>query len=296
MQSLFVGVDGGATKSVVRVEDESGNLLGRAVGGPASIRLSVTQAWHSIVSCLQVILNPLGISIKEPLSYRLYGGMGLAGCELSAARENFLSHPHPFTQLVVTSDAHTACLGAHNGKNGAIIIIGTGVVGYQILNNDVDKVGGWGFPHDDQGGGAWLGMQAIRHCFKLADGRMKPSLLAATVIHYFSEDFKRLTAFANEANSSQFALLAPLVIKANTAGCKQAELLLQKAAHFINEIGQTLHRKALNVPFQCALVGGIAPFIEPHLETSLRSYLVPCCRPPEEGAIIILHQERKRWQ
>ena len=49
-QHLFIGVDGGATKSIVRVEDETGRLLGKEIGGPANIRLSVDQSWQSIHS------------------------------------------------------------------------------------------------------------------------------------------------------------------------------------------------------------------------------------------------------
>ncbi len=43
------------------------------------------------------------------------------------------------------TDAHAACIGAHNGADGAIIIIGTGVVGYQTQNGEGVQVGGWGF-------------------------------------------------------------------------------------------------------------------------------------------------------
>jgi glucosamine kinase len=43
-----------------------------------------------------------------------------------------------------------------------LIAIGTGTVGYQIEGDKECKVGGWGFPHGDEGSGAWLGMEAVR--------------------------------------------------------------------------------------------------------------------------------------
>ena len=35
---------------------------------------------------------------------------------------------HPFRTAVITTDAHAACIGAHGGKDGGVIIAGTGAV------------------------------------------------------------------------------------------------------------------------------------------------------------------------
>lgn len=45
MRRVFlVGIDGGGTKTQVRIEDESGQLIGQAKGGPGNIRSSVSQS------------------------------------------------------------------------------------------------------------------------------------------------------------------------------------------------------------------------------------------------------------
>ena len=59
---IFIGIDGGGSKSKVRIEDARGHLLGQAVGGPANIRLSVSEAWRSIYAALEEALKLQKIS------------------------------------------------------------------------------------------------------------------------------------------------------------------------------------------------------------------------------------------
>lgn len=286
-EKLYIGVDGGATKCTVRVENEFGKPLGQAGSGPANIRLSVPQAWQSIEDALDKILKPLGID-KLSRDYELHAGMGLAGCEISHAYKAFITYPHRFMTLAVTNDAHTACLGAHAGRDGAMIIAGTGVVGYQIEDGQTAKVSGWGFPHDDIGSGAWLGLEAARITFQAQDGRIAPSGVANAVMAHFGNKLDRFVAWANQANSTAYAELAPVVIRQAKAGDDDAIVLLKTAAHALDAVGNALQvkRKDRSRTLPCAMVGGVAPFVQPYLSEALRSRLVACELPPEAGAIL----------
>lgn len=287
-QFLFIGVDGGATKCIVRVEDEQGQLLGRETSGVANIRISVEQAWQSIHSALTRILQPLQISLDDT-HFEFHAGMGLAGCEVVEAYQAFIQYPRPFQTLIVVSDAYTACLGAHGGEDGAIIIAGTGVVGMQIQAGKVTQVGGWGFPHDDEGGGAWLGLQAIKVTLQYLDGRQPYSHLAQAIYAHFKEKKDQLVAWANQANSTQFAELAPFVIQQANAGDVTAIHLLQQAAQAINQINQALRAQAA-CELPCAFLGGLAPYLLPYLDAHLQSHLTPCLAPPDAGAVLLVRQ------
>ena len=286
-QHLFIGVDGGATKCAVRVEDETGRVLGMETSGPANIRLSVEQAWHSIQSALTNILQPLALDFSHT---HLHAGMGLAGCEITAAYEAFLRYPHNFATLVVASDAQTACLGAHSGQDGAIIIVGTGVVGFQVQDDMTTKISGWGFPHDDDGGGAWLGMHAIKHTLQWLDGRAAPSALSNAVYARFGQDDTQLVSWANQANSTAFAELAPLVIDQAALGDQMAVRLLQQAAEAVNNVERALFAAqfAKEKPLPCALAGSIAPFLRPYLSDALNKRLVVGQAAPAAGAIYLV--------
>lgn len=288
-RDIFIGVDGGGTKSKVRIEDSAGHLLGQAVGGPSNIRLSVDTAWQSIYHTIGEALKLSGISLQDK-TYRFHAGMGLAGCEVKAAYNDFVSRAQYFTTLEVTSDAHTACIGAHDDKDGAIIIIGTGVIGYQIQNGTGVRVSGWGFPHDDEGGGAWLGLEAARFTFQWLDHRIEKTPLVENIFEFFNCDIEKFVEWANRANSSEFARLAPLVINHSQQEEVLAVRLMKKAAHAIDRIGVALEKVSVKSedPIPLCLFGGIAPFIEPWLNDDLRACLVPRKADANVGAIMMI--------
>lgn len=285
-QSLFVGVDGGATKCIVRVEDEVGNVLGQEISGPANIRISVDQAWQSIRGALNKILS------DHSSQYELHAGMGLAGCELQEVYQIFLQRQHSFKSLVVTSDAHIACLGAHGGQDGAIIIAGTGMAGYQICQGKVSKVSGWGFPYDDEGGGAWIGLRAVMQTFQWLDGRRKASALNQAIYQHFQKDSERLINWANLANSTAFAELAPLVIQHSEAGDVNATQILQEAAYAIDKVGDALQAAQPDPKkiLPCTLIGGVARFLRPLLAEPLKSRLQSSVADPVQGAVMLVRE------
>lgn len=284
MQELFVGVDGGATKSIIRVENAAGELIGQMNSGPANIRNSVTQSWQSINSALEKILLPQGIFIDDK-HYRVHAGMGLAGSEVNEAYNAFLNQPNHFSTLMLTSDAHTACLGAHAGDDGAIITIGTGVVGYAIHEDKKLKVGGWGFPQDDLGSGAWLGLEAVKKTLQWLDGRETESGIAKAVYEHFDQQQNELIQWVNQANSTAFAEIAPLVVKQSQNQDKTAIDLLQQAAFYIERIAHALKLDTL----KCALMGSLATHIQPYLSPSLQQCLIPSKNTAEAGAIMLIH-------
>jgi glucosamine kinase len=291
VQDIFVGIDGGGTKTKVRVEDQAGRLLGQAVGGPSNIRHSVDAAWQSIHYALEEALKPSGLSLQDK-NYRYHAAMGLAGCEVAEAREEFLRCSHDFVTVELVSDAHIACVGAHGAKEGAIIIIGTGVIGYQIQDGKGSRVSGWGFPHDDEGGGAWLGLEAARFTFQWLDHRIEKSPLVEDIFNFFDRDLERFVAWANRANSTEFARLAPLVINHSQQEEMLSVRLMKKAAHAIDRVGAAMGKVRVNHgPLSCSLFGGIAPFIEPWLGDDLRASLVPRKADANMGAILLIREK-----
>ena len=289
-QDIFIGIDGGGSKSKVRVEDRDGNLLGQAINGPANICLSIEGAWRSIHAALEEVLQPKGISLADK-NYHFHAGLGLAGCEVVEAVQAFRQHSHPFTTLELSTDAHIACVGAHSGAEGAIIIAGTGVIGYQVEAGKGVRVSGWGFPHDDEGGGAWLGLEATRLTFQWLDQRTEKSPLVEDIFAYFNQDQEKFVTWANSANSSEFARLAPLVINHAQQQEVAAVRLMKKAAHAIDKVGHALTKmRTQEHPLPCCLLGGIAPFIEPWLSEELRATFVARQGDASAGAILIIRE------
>jgi glucosamine kinase len=288
-QDIFIGIDGGATKTIARVEDAHGEFLGQGQGGPANIRLSVEGSWQSIHDALREALVKPGLRLEDG-RHRFYCGAGLAGTEVPSACDQFVNTPHPFARLILKSDGYTSCLGAHGGGDGATIAIGTGTVGYQIEGDKEYKVGGWGFPHGDEGSGACLGLEAVRLTLHWLDGRGEPSPLLEAVYAHFDRDLIRLVVWANQANATQFAQIAPIVIEQVKRQTPLAETLIKQAAGEIDRLAAALAAQSIDKTSPCSLLGGLAQFIEPWLGESLRARLVPCKLDAVHGAVLMIRK------
>src|SRR5207302_924595 len=141
---LFLGVDGGGTRCRARLCDASGVKLAEVQAGAANIRFGVQEAFASVLEATLSCLERAHLSSQD--LPRTTACLALAGAtepgELAAARLRTQS----FGRAIITSDAHAACVGAHNGGDGAVLIIGTGSIGWAVLRGKHHRVGGWGLP------------------------------------------------------------------------------------------------------------------------------------------------------
>ena len=177
-QILFLGVDGGGTGCRARLADRAGTVLGEGVAGPANIRVSLEEGIRSVLDAAGQCLAQAGASFDDPI----VACLALAGA--SEPREAAAAHAackHRFRRAIVTTDAHAACVGAHGGEDGGIVIVGTGSIGWAVHGGRSTRVGGWGFPVSDEGGGAWLGCEAVRRTLWAHDGRAAWSPLLRAV-------------------------------------------------------------------------------------------------------------------
>ena len=287
LKNIFIGIDGGGTKCKVVVEDEEGRLLGQGKGGASNIRLSVEKTWDSVFEGLNQALTQAKISIHDK-SYLFHVGLGLAGTEIPSAVDGFLNKAHPFETIILKSDAYTACFGAHDGADGNIIIVGTGVIGYHIKKDEHFQVNGWGFPHGDEGGGAWLGLEAVRATLQWRDGRRAETPLLKSIYKKFDNNLTDLVVWANAAASTQFAEIAPLVIEHIDEKDHLALSLIQQAADEISKIGRVLYKERDGLPL--SLFGGIAPFIAGGLEEKLKERIVERKYDATKGAILMVRK------
>ena len=146
---LLLGIDGGGSRCRARLCSLSGANLGEGTGGPANIRLGLDQSFASVLQATTQCMSQAGLSPRD--FERIVACLGLAGAseptDLGAARRR----KHPYRKAVFVTDAQAACVGAHGGRNGGIIVIGTGSIGWAELNGREYRVGGWGWPVSDEG-------------------------------------------------------------------------------------------------------------------------------------------------
>lgn len=277
---VFIGVDGGATKTRVVALDGSGRLIGEASGAAATLNGRADTAWETIVATIRAI-GPLA----DFESHEASVVVGIAGTEIVSARRAFVAAAPAFAALDVVSDAHIACAGAHALADGAIVAVGTGVVGFCRHKGATARAGGWGFPHDDRGSGAWLGMEAVGHALAVADGRRPHDLLADRLLTDFDGDTDALAGWACSADSGGFACYARAVVELAEAGETSAEALLDAAGAHVSAVARALI--SARVDLALALTGGLAEAITPRLDADLQQRLTRAAHDGAYGAALM---------
>lgn len=277
---LFLGVDGGGTRCRARLCDGSGAVLGEGCAGPANLRLGIEASLAAAIDAAGQCLAAAGLD-ERTLSDTI-ACVALAGAtepdELAAARRG----KFPFRHALITSDAHAACVAAHRGGDGGIVIAGTGSIGWAIVAGRQYRVGGWGLPLSDEGGGAWLGAEAMRLVLRAHDGRTAWSDLLRCLFDRFAADPHCIVRWAAAARPGDFAALAPTVIEYARRQDREAAALLRRAAEHLEAIAARLITLGAD---RLALMGGLAPHLEPWLAERTRRHLVPPAGDALSGAL-----------
>src|SRR5690606_18773230 len=176
--------------------------------------------------------------------------------------EELTARPHRFGSVHFVGDATIACIGAHGGRDGGIVIIGTGSAGLAMIGGREIRVGGYGFPVSDEGSGADLGLNAIRVALRALDGRAPATAFTRQVLARFDQDPLKAVAWKDRATATDYATFAPLVMHHADAGDPAAQAIVGDAAGHVEALGRRL--LTCGAP-RLALLGGLAPALEPLL-------------------------------
>lgn len=255
--TLFLGIDGGGTRCRARLADAGGRTLGEGVGGAANIRLGLDVAWNAIMEAVDAALAQAGLG-REVLS-KTYIGLGLAGITNEADQQRVAdSAPVTFAGIRSDTDAYTACLGAHAGADGGILISGTGSAAQIIVNGVGRGIGGWGFEVSDLGSGASMGRDAVRAALLGHDGMGPQTDLTRAVMATLGGDPPSVVAWVGPARPGDYGTLAPLVLEHARKGDEVAERLVREQADYlVMHIRRLLE---LGAPAIC-LMGGLGPVL-----------------------------------
>ncbi|MCW5299012.1 ATPase [Herbaspirillum lusitanum] len=300
----LIGVDGGGTKTLVRVTDLDGAVLAEATGPGSALRNGAPAAWNAILSTLQSAFAHAraGTGIPMPPLSRMAAGIGVAGYNVAQWAAGFRAQAPAFGALEIASDATTTLLGAHQGRPGAIIAVGTGTIGVALYPDGSEHVvDGWGFPSGDDASGAWMGLRAINHAQHVVDGRAPHGALSTATVAFCEADgtiTNRVTNpvihpgrserdivldWLSQADQAAFARLARLVI-AHAAEDEAARTILIQAAAELELMAATLDPDR-QLPL--ALCGGLAGALHDYFSPALRQRITPALADAADGALLL---------
>lgn len=286
---FFLGIDGGGSKCKAVVANQQGEVLGSGIGGPANPIQGYQKTIDSILNATEKALADAGLS--DVKYHNLIAGVGLAGVNLPQPFQLMSQWQHPFSAFYLTTDLEIANIGAHDGSDGAVIIVGTGSCGFSSIAGRKISFGGHGFPMGDVGSGAWIGLEAVKHTLLVLDGFLPQSQLAQTICQQFSVDSGlALSEKLAGRSSHQFARIASLVFACADEEDKVAKLIVAQAIEYIS---QMLNLILQNSPQKISMIGGLAKFVLPRLSEGQQQLFSIPANQPEIGALTFA---QRSWQ
>lgn len=225
---IFLGIDGGGSKTSCIIGDES-YILGTGEAGASNVlRVGESKAREAIADAIRQACAAANIQPKQILR----SCVGVAG----GAR------PEP-TQIVrrivsdlvsgeveVVGDMVIAMEAASGLGPGVIVIAGTGSIAYgRNETGQTARAGGWGFAISDEGSGHWIGVKAISAAMRAYDQGENTALLESTMKTWGLTTREQLIMTANASPPPDFAGLLPAVLTANDADDRTAHDILAQA-------------------------------------------------------------------
>jgi len=136
------------------------------------------------------------------------------------------------TKVAVIDDGLAGYVGALNGRNGVVLSIGGGVVAVGGNNGKFAHRDGLGSTFGDEGGGFWLGKNAITKVLGIRQGRGDDQ----EMLDYFADECAAFDALEvkNAADASTLAIrTAKKVLDAADAGVSTATAIVDEGAFLL---------------------------------------------------------------
>jgi N-acetylglucosamine kinase-like BadF-type ATPase len=260
---LYLGVDGGGTKTHIAIMNGAGEVTCEGFAGPSNpLRVGVETAVLNIIKAIDSACDSIGITRGDIVSATL----GLAGVRRQdlrqRVRESFVKNLNvPDTEVI--TDAEIALYGTTLGKPGLVVIAGTGSICLgKNAKGEMAISGGWGPLAGDEGGGSNIAKQALYKVAKASDGRGEATKLSERAAEYFRASTPEnliVAIYSPQMDNARISGFARFVVETALEGDKIAVEILREAGYelglaacaVIKKLGLQKHK----VPIGC--VGGI---------------------------------------
>lgn len=285
MKQYFLGIDGGGSKTHLKLTDQGGKVLWEDIqqGQKANYDL------EKCISQTNAILTRADKLL--PQNAQLNVGVGWAGMLGESIHEGYIKGVtstlpgNTKINLTAKPDATTACYAAHGLRDGGIVIAGTGSVGWAHTGGKTLRWGGWSIEDGGAGSGYWLGKKAITAALQAHDKRIAHSPFTQFILDKFGGDAVLLDQTCrNELNNPGFiADYAKLAVEFAKQDDAVALMLLKSAADEVGDLCAIGLKKGLPM----ALMGGLAAHIYPHLSAAIQKEVVLPTAKAVDGALVL---------
>jgi N-acetylglucosamine kinase-like BadF-type ATPase len=249
---IFLGIDGGGSKTRFLLEDQEKNELAQLETGPSNwISSGPSTARESISRGI--------LSLPSPPDVVCGGFAGAGRPEGLDFYRTCISSLLPKAKVFIETDAHIAYIGAIGLTPGVLLLVGTGSIAIaRKADGTFLRTGGWGPTFGDEGSGFWIGKEAIRVALRAHDTGERSGFVADVADGLgLSRITDAPTAWKDGAiNVRSVAAIAAGVVSKYPA--EPAKAILTEAAKHLRELVEAARHHA-QLPESCirSIVGSI---------------------------------------
>ena len=226
-----LGIDAGGTKTRALAADETGQVVGGALGGGANLR---THGELEVEKVLHEVVEEASAAAPAPADAV---ALGIAGADRpadEAVLRGILRRIGFRERVVVTNDARIAFVAGSAERVGLALVCGTGSIAWgRNRAGEIARSGGWGWHLGDEGSGFWIGERAIRAVLRAVDGRGRATSLEGALSDHFEiarPDQILYAIYDREYPRTRVAKFAARVEEAALAGDAVARAILSDAS------------------------------------------------------------------
>ena len=251
-RGLYLGVDGGGTKTIFVLIDPTGRVVAEHQGGTSYYLQIGFDGLHQLLSeGVQAVLAKAGANAGDIIhaffGLPAHGEDSEAQGLLDVMPEAVLGH----RRYVCGNDMVCGWAGSLAGADGINIVAGTGSIAYGERRGLKARAGGWGEIFSDEGSAYWIAIKGLNAFTRASDGRRPRGALHAIFKAHFDLKYEldicaRLMG-AEPPSRDEVAALSQLVAEAAVAGDPAAKAIFDGAGRELADIIDAL-RQALKFP------------------------------------------------
>ena len=249
---LFLGVDGGGTKTRFILTRGGGAIVAEALRGSCYYpEIGLDGVRELLKSGLSEITEAAGMRAGDIthafFGLPCYGEDSAATSAIERLPAAILGHE----RYACDNDMVCGWAGSFACGDGINIVAGTGSIGYGRRGARAARAGGWGELFSDEGSAYWLALQTLNAFSRMSDGRLPRGPLYEVVKQAFdlSSDLDLCARTLGDAACSRdgFARYAHLAVDAAGQGDDVARDILARAGRELAAIADAV-RVALGFP------------------------------------------------
>jgi len=278
--ALYLGIDGGGTKTECAVGDDSA-ILGRSKTGGSKVQ-RVGEV-HARESLHDAIVQACQQGRRDPgaITHACIGVAGASNSEVRDTVRRIVAEIVP-GQIDVVGDMIVGFEATFPETAGMLVLAGTGSIAFgRNERGETARAGGWGSAVSDEGSGDWIGRAGVAAALRSYDSGQSNALIGGIMNAWHVATREDIARIANGSPPPDFAALFPLVLSSADRGDGIARDILMRAGTELAMLAKLVARRlwpGAN-PIRVRMAGGVFSnsfCVQQVFENSLRAERPQC--------------------